>query len=98
MEMNSFCSALRDEMEGWKAKTHNLITKSEGMSPAHNRKMAASIDDMKAMIDRIEQTLQRLERECPVNWNSEKVEIEQAMCELRERWSDTASFSPDDFE
>lgn len=98
MEMNSFCSSLKDEMTGWKAKTHDLITKSEGMSPGHNKKMAASIDDMKKMIDRIEQTLQRLERECPVNWHSEKDEIEQTMCELRERWNDTASYSPDDFE
>ncbi|RJR46444.1 MAG: hypothetical protein C4576_10790 [Desulfobacteraceae bacterium] len=98
MEMNSFCSTLRDEMAGWKAKTSALITKSEAMSPAHNKKMADSIDDMKAMIERIEQTLRKLERECPVNWDPEKSEIEQTMCELRDRWSDASSFSPDDFE
>ncbi|RJR41530.1 MAG: hypothetical protein C4576_17645 [Desulfobacteraceae bacterium] len=98
MEMNSFCSSLRDEMSGWKARTSGLITKSEAMSPAHNRKMAASIDDMKAMVERIEQTLKKLENECPANWDSEKGDIEQTMCELRERWNETASFSPDDFE
>jgi hypothetical protein len=98
MEMNAFCSFLRDEISSWKAKTHDLVAKAEGNSPGQNPKMTASIDDMKAMIDRIELTIQRLEKECPVNWDSEKIESDQTMCELRERWNDTASFSPDDFE
>lgn len=98
MEVNDFCSSLRDEMTGWKAKTNDFITKTEGASPEPDRGLKESIDDMKRMIDRIEQTLHKLERECPVSWDAEREEIDRTMRELHARWSDTASYSPDDFE
>ena len=91
MAMETFCSSMRDEMKAWKAKTHDLIRKAEEGSPSPDQKVKASIDDMKAMIDRIEQTLGRLEKECPVNWDTEKAEIEQGMCDMRERWNEACS-------
>jgi hypothetical protein len=53
MEMKSFCSSIRNEMTAWKAKTYDLIRKTEEMSPSPDQKVKASIDDMKSMIDRI---------------------------------------------
>jgi hypothetical protein len=97
MEMKTYCSSMRNEMTAWKAKTYDLIRKAEEVSPSPDQKVKASIDDMKAMIDRIEQTLEKLEIQCPVNWDSEKAEIEQAMCDMRERWNEAAAMSPDDF-
>jgi hypothetical protein len=90
-------------MTAWKAKTYDLIRQAEEMSPSPDQKVKASIDDMKAMIDQIENTLGKLETQCPVNWDSEKAEIEQVMCDMRERWNEAswneaAAMSPDDFE
>jgi len=98
MEMKTFCSSMRNEMAAWKAKTYDLIRKAEDMSPKPNQKVKASIDEMKGMISRIEGMLEKLERECPVKWDSEKAEIEQVMCDIQERWNEAASMSPDDFE
>jgi hypothetical protein len=85
-------------MTDWKAKTDEFVRKTEGFGKGPKQKMKASIEDMKTMIDRIDRTLDRLESECPVNWDSEKSEIEETMSALRLRWNDTASYSPDDFE
>ena len=98
MDVKTFCTEMRDEMTAWKAKTYDIIRKTERMSPSPNKKVRASIDEMKAMIDRIELTLERLEDQCPVNWDSEKAEIEQVICDMRERWSEAAAMSPDDLE
>jgi hypothetical protein len=98
MEMKTFCSSMRNEMTAWKAKTYDLIRKAEDMSPKPNPRVKASIDEMKGMISRIEGMLEKLERECPVKWDSEKAEIEQAVCDIQERWNEAASMSPDDFE
>ncbi len=98
MEVNAFCSSLRDEMSGWRAKTQDIIRRTEGMSEGPGEKMKSSIDDMKGMIERIERTLERLERECPVGWDEERAEIERTVSALHARWNDTASYSPDDFE
>lgn len=86
---------MRNEMTEWKAKTYDLIRETEGIP---GRRAKAAIDEMNAMIDRIQETLERLEKECPTNWDSEKTQIEETMCVMRERWSETASRSPDDFE
>jgi hypothetical protein len=98
MDLRTFCTDMRDEMNAWKAKTYDLIRKAEEMSPSPDQKVRASIDDMKAMIDRIEQTLGRLEKECPVNWDSEKNEIDQVVCDMKERWIVVEDLSPDDLE
>ena len=98
MEMKTFCSSMRNEMTSWKAKTYDLIRKTEEMSPSPDQRVKASIDEMKTMIKRIEKTLERLETQCPVNWDSEKTEIEQVMCDMRERWNAAAAMSPDDLE
>jgi len=96
--VQTFCSSMRNEMTAWKAKTYDLIRRAEIASPAPDQKARASIDDMKSMIDGIEKTLGKLEVQCPVNWGSEKAEIEEAMCDIRERWIQASSMSPDDFE
>jgi len=97
-DVKTFCTSMRNEMTTWKAKTYDLIKKAEEMSPSPDQKVKASIDDMKSMIDRIESTIGKLETQCPVHWGSEKAEIEQVMCDIRERWNEAASMSPDDFE
>ncbi len=98
MEAEAFCSSMRNEMTAWKAKTYDLIRRTKELFPDQDSKARAAIEDMKSMIDRIEQTLYRLEEQCPVRWESEKIEIDQAMCGIRERWNEAASLSPDDFE
>lgn len=98
MDIKTFCTGMRDEMTAWKAKTYDVMRKTEKISPSPDNKMKAAVDDMKAMIDRVELTLKRLEDQCPVNWDSEKAEIEQEMCNIQDRWNEAAAMSPDDLE
>jgi hypothetical protein len=98
MDIENFCTYMKDEMTAWKAKTYDLMRKMEKMSPDPDKKRAASIAEMEAMIDRVEQILEKLEKECPVNWDTEKAELDHMICDIRERWSEASAASPDDFD
>ena len=43
-------------------------------------------------------SLEKLEKECPTHWDSEKAELDQMICDIRERWSEASAASPDDFD
>ncbi|MGD8983586.1 MAG: hypothetical protein PVH99_01735 [Desulfobacteraceae bacterium] len=42
--------------------------------------------------------VQELEEECPAHWESEKAELDQMICDIRDRWSEASEMSPDDFD
>jgi hypothetical protein len=98
MDIENFCTYMKDEMTGWKAKSYDLMRKMEKMSPGPDENRAASIAEMGAIIDRVEQILEKLEKECPVNWDAEKAELDHMICDIKERWSEASAASPDDFE
>jgi hypothetical protein len=72
--------------------------KVEKMPPDSDGNGAVAIDEMGAIFDKIEQTIGKLEKECPVHWESEKAELDQMICDIRERWSEVSEMSPDDFD
>jgi hypothetical protein len=98
MGIEAFCTYMKDEMTAWKAKTYDLIRKVEKMPPDSDGNRAVAIDEMGAIFDKIEQTIGKLEKECPVHWESEKAELDQMICDIRERWSEASEMSPDDFD
>ena len=98
MDIQTFCAYMKDEMTAWKAKTSDLIRKVEKMPPDSDGSRAVAINEMEAILDKIEQTIRKLERECPVHWESEKAELDQMICDIRERWSEASEMSPDDFD
>lgn len=97
MDVRTFCVDLRSEMTEWKAKTYDLIRDLDKRSPAERTSASVSIDDLGRMIDEIEKKIDRLEDQCPANWDTERVELEEMMTELKDKWSETAAMSPDDF-
>jgi Tfp pilus assembly protein PilO len=97
MEVQTFCVDLRSEMTEWKAKTYDLIRELDRRSPSDKARASASIDDLGQMIDEIEKRIDRLEDQCPANWDSERVELGEMVAELEEKWGETAAMSPDDF-
>lgn len=96
MDVRTFCVDLRSEMTEWKAKTYDLMRELDRRSPV-DRRASASIDDLGRMIDEIEKKINRLEDQCPANWDPERVELEEMVAELKDKWSETAAMSPDDF-
>lgn len=98
MDIENFCTYMRDEMTGWKTKSHDLMRNLKKMSASPDANRASSIAEMGSIIDKVEQILEKLEKECPANWDSEKAELDHMICDIRGRWSEASAASPDDFD
>ena len=98
MDVKNFCENMRRELVGWKAKAYDLLKAMDKRSATEKQKAGASMDDLGRMIDEIETKIKRLETQCPLNWDAERIELETMIAELEEKWGEAAEMSPDDFE
>jgi hypothetical protein len=98
-DVKSYCESLRQDLTVWKAKIYDIVRALNKMPSDKKAKVMQSVDDLHTVVDDIDGRIERLERECPVEWGPEKIALEerlrklQTTCELV--WPDV---SPDDLE
>jgi hypothetical protein len=97
--VKSYCDSLRQDLIVWKAKIYDIVRALDKMRSDKKRKVMQSVSELHHVVDDIDGRIKRLEKECPVEWGPEKIELEkkfkklQTTCELV--WPDV---SPDDLE
>lgn len=98
-DVKNYCDSLRKDLIVWKAKIYDIVRALDKM-PSHKKtKVMQSLNDLHKVVDDIDGRIKRLEKECPVEWGPEKIELDkkfkqlQTTCELV--WPDV---SPDDLE
>jgi hypothetical protein len=77
---------MEKELIGWKAKIYDAIRKSANLPVDQKEKVNPLIQDLHQMVDDIDSRLSLLEKECPVEWDSHKTEIEGKMSQMNDRW------------
>jgi hypothetical protein len=99
MDVNSYCDSLWQDLTVWKAKIYDIVRALDKMPSGKKEKVASSVNVLHTVVDNIDSRIRKLERECPMDWGPEKVDLEkrfeelQAKCEIA--WADV---SPDDLE
>jgi hypothetical protein len=99
MEVKSYCDSLKQDLTVWKAKIYDIVRALDKVPSDKKKKVMQSLNDLHHLVDDIDGRVKRLEKECPVEWGPEKIELEkkfrqlQTSCELV--WPDV---SPDDLE
>jgi hypothetical protein len=99
MDVKSYCDRLQQDLIVWKAKIYDIARGLDKMPSDKKTKVMQSVNDLHNVVDDIDGRIRRLEKECPVEWGPEKIELEkkfkklQTTCELV--WPDV---SPDDLE
>jgi hypothetical protein len=99
MDVNSYCDSLWQDLTVWKAKIYDIVRALDKMPSGKKDKVASSVNDLHTVVDNIDSRIRKLERECPMDWRPEKMDLEkrfeelQAKCEIA--WADV---SPDDLE
>jgi hypothetical protein len=101
MELKTYCANMKSELNAWKAKAYHLMRWVYGKASEPDETMAGSVAQLGDMIDELERKIDRLETECPANWEGEKVEVERMVAGMNEIWEDawrrSSEKSPDDF-
>lgn len=99
MEVINYCNALQQDLTVWKAKIYDIIRALDKMPAKEKGKATSSVQDLHNVVDNIDSRIKKLERECPIDWGPEKIELEKRFKELQSKceiaWADV---SPDDLE
>ena len=85
MELKYYCDSMYAELTLLKAKIYNIIRAVERMPGGTKEKLLPQLPELYALMDHLSEKIDRLMRECPVNWVATKREIEQAKKELEKK-------------
>ena len=92
MDVKDYCSGLEHELMAWKAKLFDVISKTDKMGTAEKEKVWANFNDMKIIIQDLEDKVQLLKTECPADWSPQKKEIDDAHVNVRAKYEETMDF------
>jgi hypothetical protein len=86
MDVKSFCDSLDDELTGWKAKLNDTMKRLDMMPSGSREKVVPAVNDLHTIVEQLDTRIDRLRKECPAQWEPDKLELEQWMNMLRTKW------------
>ncbi len=95
MDVKTYCSNMRSEIESWKSQIADHMKKADRRSAEVDQAPRAIIK-ISELITELEETIARLEVECPADWSSEKAQLDGILSDLERLWQEAAESSPDD--
>jgi len=88
MDAKSYCDSVRIELTQWKAKLYDVICKTESLSADDKTKVGPTVDELNVIVDDLNGHIELLARECPVEWSSQKDEIDGKISQINDKWKD----------
>ena len=85
MDVKSFCDSAGTDLIGWKAKLYDVIRKTETMEKGE---VAPLVKELNALVDEIDNRIQYLAEECPLEWDSQKADIQEKLSQMDTKWND----------
>ena len=92
MDVKDFCSGMEHELMAWKAKMFDVVAKTDKMGTGDKDKVWANFNDIKIIIQDLEDKIQQLKTECPADWSPQKKEIEDAHVDMRAKYNEALDF------
>jgi hypothetical protein len=80
------------ELMAWKAKLFDVVSRSDNLSTGEKEKVWTYFNDMKMIIQDLEDKIESLKNECPSEWSPQKKEIEDAHVDMRSKYDETLDF------
>jgi TolA-binding protein len=88
MELKDYCRSVEVELYGWKAKMYEMIRKVDKLRGAGKEQMQSQIEGLHQHIEEMENLITQLQTECPVEFNSEKNQVEAKTAEMKQKYED----------
>jgi predicted nuclease with TOPRIM domain len=98
MDVNAYCDGLTVELNGWKAKVGDIVQRLDKMPSGDKEKVVPQVNELHALIEELDDRVERLKRECPTEWEPDKIELESKVERIQTAWEDVwQNVSPADF-
>ena len=95
MDVKSYCSNMRNEVESWKTQIDGHMKEADRRSADMNEAPKAILR-INELVTEMEEAINRLEVECPADWSAEKARVDGIQKDLERLWREAAEGSPDD--
>lgn len=82
MDARYYCDSMYSELTGLKAHIYNIVRHMDMASEEERRKLGPEISDLYGLVDALTEKINRLNQECPADWNAQREEIETKKAEI----------------
>ena len=80
------------EVIGWKAKAYDALRGIHEMPAEDKPKAGPFLDELHTVIDELTASIEKLSRECPSKWSSDKQEIDGKFKRLKKLWDEAGKY------
>jgi hypothetical protein len=96
-DVQNYCDNVVAELSVWKAKIYDVVRRIDKVSSGDKAKLGNQVNDLHMFIEELENRIDRLRRECPIDWKPAQIEMETKFKEVRATLDDVwKGLSPGD--
>lgn len=88
MDVKAFCDSAGSDLIGWKAKLYDVIRKTETLDRDNKGDAAPLVTELNQLVDDLDKHIKILAEECPLEWESQKVEIQEKLSRVNTKYND----------
>jgi hypothetical protein len=88
VDVKSFCDNAGADLIGWKAKLYDVIRKTETMNNVDQGEVAPLVNQLNQLVDDLDKHIKILADECPMEWESQKAEIQDKLSQMNTKYND----------
>jgi methylaspartate ammonia-lyase len=91
MDAKNYCRSIEVELYGWKARMYDMVRKVDKLRRYDKEKIHASVEELHKNIADMERMIEQLQTECPLEFGSEKKQIEETSADMKKKYEDAMS-------
>ena len=91
MDAKNYCRSIEVELYGWKAKMYDMVRKVEKLRSSDKEKVVAQVEQLHKHIEDMERLIEQLQTECPVEFGSEKNQIDKTTEGMKKQYEEAMS-------
>ncbi|CAB1074624.1 hypothetical protein JY97_01800 [Alkalispirochaeta odontotermitis] len=91
MDAKNYCRSIEVELYGWKAKMYDMIRKVDKLRNSDKEKIQSRVEELHKNIADMEHLIGQLQNECPLEFGSEKKQIDETAAGMKKQYEDAMS-------
>jgi len=88
VDVKTFCDSAGNDLIEWKAKLYDVIRKTETLDKVNQGEASPLVNELNQLVDDIDQHIKILADECPLEWDSQKTEIQEKLSQVNTKYND----------
>ncbi len=88
MDVKTFCNSAGTDLIGWKAKLYDVIRKTKNLDKVNKDEVSPLVKELNRLVDDLDNHIKLLAEECPLEWASQKVEIQEKLSQVNTKYND----------